>query len=92
MHVKEGQAGPSLIHGHMRKVQSGRQRDRRSSHSVLAPSTQPRLHLLTFCAEDLGAAFTCGSAELLTREATPQQSPVGRRQRDLTWASLEARL
>lgn len=60
MHVKEGQAGPSLSHGHMCEVQSGRQRDRRSSHSVLAPSTQPLLHLLTFCAENLGAALLVG--------------------------------
>lgn len=52
--------GPSLIHGHMCKVQSGRQRDRRSIHSVLAPSSQPLLHLLTLCAEDLGAALLVG--------------------------------
>lgn len=47
--------GPLPLHGHMYKVQSGRQRDRRSSHSILASSTQPLLHLLTLCAEDLGA-------------------------------------
>lgn len=60
MHVKESHAGPSLIHGHMHKVQSGSPEGwQKQPLSFSSLHLTPLSHLLTFCAEDPGTNYLC---------------------------------